>query len=347
MATTAGIILYRAPGGAAGWRPAKTARAVAGLVPPAVSVVAGMVSAQVGAAVAKYLFAALGPAATVSLRTAFAALVLLLVWRPRLRGRTRADLLAALALGVTLAGLSLSFYAALERIPLGVAMTLEFAGPLGLALVGSRRRLDLLWGVLAVAGILVLSPIGGTVDPLGGALALLGGAFWAISILLSARIGRTIPGGGGAGAGDGGGRDRHAPVRRRRRRAGRRGSSVAPGRARGGAALLGRPLFAGARGVAPHPGPGVRRADEPGAGDRRPGGAGALGRGARDARDGRDRPRGDRQCRRHQDRRAGRGGRPRAGVGAGPRSGRAAASSRRSRRGCPSSRRPRSRSGPR
>ena len=76
-------------------------------------------------------------------------------------------------------------------------MTLEFAGPLGIALVGSRRRLDLLWGVLAVAGILVLSPLGGTVDPLGAALALLGGAFWAGYILLSARIGRTIPGGGG------------------------------------------------------------------------------------------------------------------------------------------------------
>ena len=159
--------------------------------------VAGIVSAQVGAAVAKFLFAALGPAATVSLRTAFAALVLLLVWRPRLRGRTRADLLAVLMLGVTMAGMSLSFYPALERIPLGVAVTLSFAGPLGIALVGSRRRLDFLWGVLAVAGILVLSPIGGTVDPLGGALALLGGAFWATSILLSARIGRTIPGGGG------------------------------------------------------------------------------------------------------------------------------------------------------
>jgi inner membrane transporter RhtA len=166
-------------------------------VPPAVYVVAGIVSAQVGASVAKSLFAALGPATTVSLRTAFAALVLLLVWRPRLRGRSRADLLAALALGVTLAGLSLSFYAALERIPLGVAMTLEFAGPLGIALVGSRRRMDLLWAVLAMAGIVVLSPIGGTVDSLGAALALLGGAFWASYILLSARIGRTIPGGGG------------------------------------------------------------------------------------------------------------------------------------------------------
>jgi inner membrane transporter RhtA len=197
VATTAELGIYRRPGRApSGYRP-WSARTAVNLVPPAAYVVAGIVSAQVGSAVAKYLFAALGPPATVSLRTAFAALVLLLIWRPRLRGRTRADLLAMLALGVTLAGLSLSFYAALERIPLGVAMTLEFAGPLGIALVGSRRRLDLLWGVLAVAGILVLSPIGGTVDPLGGALALLGGAFWAAYILLSARIGRTIPGGGG------------------------------------------------------------------------------------------------------------------------------------------------------
>jgi len=180
-----------------GWRPARTARAAAGLVPPAAYVVAAIVSAQLGSAVAKFLFAALDPLATVSLRTAFAALILLAVWRPHLRGRPRADLLAALALGVTLAGLSLSFYAALERIPLGVAMTLEFAGPLGVALVGSRRRLDLLWGVLAAAGILVLSPLGGTVDPLGAALALLGGAFWAAYILLSARIGQAIPGGGG------------------------------------------------------------------------------------------------------------------------------------------------------
>jgi inner membrane transporter RhtA len=197
VATTAELVIHRTPGKApSGYQP-RSARTAVNLVPPAAYVVTGIVSAQVGASVAKYLFAALGPAATVSLRTAFAALVLLLVWRPGLRGHTRADLLAVLALGVALAGMSLSFYPALERIPLGVAVTLSFAGPLGIALVGSRRRLDLLWGVLAVAGILVLSPIGGTVDPLGGGLALLGGAFWAACILLSARIGRTIPGGGG------------------------------------------------------------------------------------------------------------------------------------------------------
>jgi inner membrane transporter RhtA len=197
VATTAKRVFYRTPGRAPGGYQPWRAQVAANLVPPAVYVVAAMVSAQLGSAAAKFLFAALGPSATVSLRTAFAALVLLAVWRPPLKGRSRADLLAALALGVTLAGLSLSFYAALERIPLGVAMTLEFAGPLGIALIGSRRRLDLFWGVLAVAGILVLSPIGGTVDPLGAALALLGGVFWAAYILLSARIGRTIPGGGG------------------------------------------------------------------------------------------------------------------------------------------------------
>lgn len=179
------------------WRSAAAGLAAVGAVPPTVHVVAAIVSAQLGSSLAKFLFTSLGPLAAVSLRSVFAALVLLLIWRPPFRGRPRADLLAALALGVTLAGLSLSFYSALERIPLGVAMTLEFAGPLGLALVASRRRLDLLWGVLAVVGILVLSPIGGTVDPLGAGLALLGGVFWAAYILLSARIGRTIPGGGG------------------------------------------------------------------------------------------------------------------------------------------------------
>ncbi len=195
--TTRRRILASIPGGRPGLPVVTGPRDAAGAIPPAVHVVVAMLSAQLGASLAKLLFATLGPFATVSLRMFFAALVLLAIWRPAIRDRSRADLLAALALGLTLAGLSLSFYAALERIPLGVAMTLEFAGPLGVAIVGSRRRLDLLWGALAAAGILVLSPIGGTVDPLGAALALLAGAFWAANILLSARIGRTIPGGSG------------------------------------------------------------------------------------------------------------------------------------------------------
>ncbi|MDP9362741.1 MAG: hypothetical protein M3Q10_00690, partial [Chloroflexota bacterium] len=198
MATEARrLVLYRSPGDGPGrtrpWDP----RDATGAVPPAIHVVTAILAAQLGASLATFLFSPLGALGTVAWRTSFAALVLLALWRPTLRDRTRAELLAAGALGLTLAGLSLSFYAALERIPLGVAMTLEFVGPLGVAILGSRRRLDLLWGALAVAGILILSPLGGVVDPLGAGLALLGGAFWAAYILLGARLGRAAPGGGG------------------------------------------------------------------------------------------------------------------------------------------------------
>ena len=197
VATTRRLMLAGVPTNGPGRRAVGGLRDAAAVVPPSIHVVAAIMSAQVGAALAKLLFAALGPLATVSLRTAFAALVLLALWRPSVRGRSRAELGAATALGITLAGLSLSFYAALERIPLGVAMTLEFVGPLGVAILGSRRRLDLLWGALAAVGIVVLSPLGGVVDPLGAGLALLGGVFWAAYILLSARVGRAVPGGGG------------------------------------------------------------------------------------------------------------------------------------------------------
>ncbi len=94
--------------------------------------------------------------------------------------------------------MNLAFYEAIDRIPLGVAVTFEFVGPLGVAVAGSRRALDVLWVVLAAAGILLLSDFGSTdLDPTGVALALLAGAFWAAYILLSVRVGRAFPGGGG------------------------------------------------------------------------------------------------------------------------------------------------------
>ncbi len=103
-----------------------------------------------------------------------------------------------MAFGISLAGMNFSFYEALDRIPLGVAVTLEFVGPLGVAVVGSRRALDLLWVVLAAAGILLLADLsGGGTDAAGVGLALLAGAFWAGYILLSARVGRVFPGGSG------------------------------------------------------------------------------------------------------------------------------------------------------
>ena len=173
----------------------------AGAVPPTGLVLLSLGSVQFGAAIAKGLFDELGPTGTVFLRFGFAALVLLVLWRPSVRGHAHGDYLTAGAFGLVLAVMNLTFYLALDRIPLGVAVTLEFVGPLGVAVAGSRRVLDLLWAVLAAAGILLLAPLDilGDVDldPVGVALALLAGCFWASYILLSARTGNAFPGGTG------------------------------------------------------------------------------------------------------------------------------------------------------
>ena len=166
-------------------------------VPPPAQVLLAIVSVQLGAVLTKGLFGAVGPAGAVFLRSTCAALLLLLLWQPRVRGQARADLATVLAFGLVLAGMSLAFYAALARLPLGAAVTLSFAGPLGVALLGSRRALDLLWGGLAVTGIVLLGPLGGGLDPRGVALALLAGALWGAYIPLSARTGRAFAGGSG------------------------------------------------------------------------------------------------------------------------------------------------------
>ena len=164
-------------------------------------VMLSIVSVQLGASIAKGLFDSLGPGGTVFLRISFAALVLLVLVRPRLRGHDRTGYLVAGIFGLALAGMNFSIYLAIDRIPLGVAVTLEFVGPLGVAVAGSRRALDLLWVVLASAGILLLAPLGlfgGTdLDPVGVAFALLAGCLWAAYILLSARTGSVFPGGTG------------------------------------------------------------------------------------------------------------------------------------------------------
>jgi inner membrane transporter RhtA len=174
---------------------------MADAAPPTSLVLLPIFAVQLGAAVAKGLFDQLGPGGTVFLRVGFAALVLLLLWRPSVRGYARGDYLVAILFGLTLAAKNFTLYQALDRIPLGVAVTLEFVGPLGVAVAGSRRMLDLLWVVLAAAGIVLLAPLdvlGDTdLDPLGVALALLAGLFWASYILLSARTGSIFPGGTG------------------------------------------------------------------------------------------------------------------------------------------------------
>jgi inner membrane transporter RhtA len=167
-------------------------------VPPTVLVLLAVSSVQFGAALARTLFDRVGPAGTVLLRVLLAAIMLAALWRPRLRGHPPRDLVLVGAFGLSLAAMNLSFYEALDRIPLGAAVTLEFVGPLGVALAGSRRPRDLVWVALAAGGVLLLAYPGQTsLDPLGVGLAFVAGGCWAAYILLSARTGRRFPGGGG------------------------------------------------------------------------------------------------------------------------------------------------------
>ena len=181
--------------------PAGKSASLSNAVPPTGLVMLAIFSVQLGAALAKTLFDELGPGGTVFLRISFAAVVLLLLWRPKLTGYSRSDYLVAVVFGLALASMNFSMYLALERIPLGIAVTLEFVGPLGVAVAGSRRILDLLWVVLAAAGILLLAPLGiigeSNLDPIGVMFALTAGLLWASYILLSAGTGSVFPGGTG------------------------------------------------------------------------------------------------------------------------------------------------------
>ncbi len=157
-----------------------------------------ILSVQMGAALGKGLFSAIGPLGTTFLRLGFAAVLLLLLWRPQVRGLTRAQYINVLLFGIVLAAMNGAFYSAIRSIPLGVAVTLEFVGPLSLALVQSRRVKDIVWVLLAVVGILLLAPIGQeAINLMGAGLAILAGILWAAYILCSARVGRSFTGGRG------------------------------------------------------------------------------------------------------------------------------------------------------
>lgn len=153
---------------------------------------AAVVSVQTGAALAKNLFAELGPLGATAVRLGSACLVLLLVIRPRLPAEGR---LLIVGYGLSLGVMNLSFYLALDRIPLGAAVTVEFLGPLAVAVIGSRRRRDAAVAVLAGLGILLLARGGSSLDPTGLALAALAGACWAGYILLSSAVGKVVQGG--------------------------------------------------------------------------------------------------------------------------------------------------------
>jgi inner membrane transporter RhtA len=143
-------------------------------------------SIQFGAALAATLFDDLGAAGVSLLRLGFAAIILVALARPRVRGRDPRALRLVLLFGLTLGGMNLFFYEALDRIPLGVAVTIEFAGPLGVAIATSRKRLDLVWAGLAAVGILLLSnPFGAGIDTTGLILILLAAGCWAAYILIA------------------------------------------------------------------------------------------------------------------------------------------------------------------
>ena len=152
----------------------------------------GMVCTQTGASFAKGLFPAVGAAGATTLRLTLAALVLLLVFRPWRQTLTRAQWRAVLAYGAVMGAMNLFFYAAITTIPLGVAVALEFTGPLAVALAGSRRPLDFAWIILAVAGLAMLLPLGqsqGEIGIGGVLLALAAGACWAGYIIFGQRAG--------------------------------------------------------------------------------------------------------------------------------------------------------------
>jgi len=166
----------------------------------AVLVLASIVSVQCGSALATTLFDEIGAAGAVFLRAAFGALILLALTRGAVLRTREWPHRDVLLLGVAVAAVNLFFYAALERLPLGITVTLEFVGPLGVAIAGSHRRRDVVWVVLAAAGIVLLSDGPGDegVDALGVVLALTAGAFWAAYIVQSDRVGALGPGPGGA-----------------------------------------------------------------------------------------------------------------------------------------------------
>ncbi|MFJ4771458.1 EamA family transporter [Streptomyces uncialis] len=157
-------------------------------------VLAGGISVQFGGALAVTLMPRAGALGVVTLRLVVAALILVLVCRPRLRGHSRADWGTVVAFGVALAAMNGLFYQSVARIPMGPAVTLEVLGPLALSVITSRRLVNLLWAGLALAGVFLLSGGGfGTLDPVGVAYALGAGVMWAAYIVFSARTGRRFP----------------------------------------------------------------------------------------------------------------------------------------------------------
>ena len=168
-------------------------RAASPILPIAVLILA-IACFQVGATLAKGLFPAVGAAGTTALRTGLAALMLCIVWRPWRMRLTRHEARAVVIYGIALGCMNLSFYSALKTIPLGLAVAIEFTGPLAVEVAASRRSIDYLWIVLASIGLLALLPLSRDSRPLapeGVGLALLAGVCWALYIIYGRRAGTS------------------------------------------------------------------------------------------------------------------------------------------------------------
>lgn len=162
--------------------------------PAILLVVAGLACQEVGASLAVLLFPTVGPLGMVMLRLVFSAVILLLIARPSLRGHSRSAWTGVVWFGLVLALMNGLFYLALERLPLGVTVTIEVLGPLTLSIIASRRASSWLWALLALAGVVALGGGGwDRLDPLGVLFALGAAASWAFYILASARVGRDFP----------------------------------------------------------------------------------------------------------------------------------------------------------
>ncbi|WP_198663697.1 EamA family transporter [Jiangella endophytica] len=173
-----------------------------GSMPAPGLVLGGIFSLQIGAGLAKGLFDTLPPTAVVFLRLAFSAVALVAITqravRAALRRASRGDLGLAVTFGLSLAAMNIAIYESFSRIPLGIAVTIEFIGPLGVAVALSRRRLDLVWVLLAATGVVLLARGGpGGIDPVGVLFALVAAAGWAAYILLGKQLGQRFPGSSG------------------------------------------------------------------------------------------------------------------------------------------------------
>lgn len=176
----------------------QTEKSTFDLVPPHVLVLLAILSIQLGAAIAIDLFSTLGPSGAVLARLALSAIILAVLFRPRFDAKILRHHRLLLTYGLTLCLMNWCFYEAIARIPLGLAVSIEFMGPLLVAVFASQRRIDFLWVAIAISGLLILTPdVGTNIDQIGVLFAVAAGIGWGGFVILSKRVSAALPGNGG------------------------------------------------------------------------------------------------------------------------------------------------------